>query len=413
MILAVSGSLWRAVRIATVDLISTANGKAIGAAAFERTDKPFGETFVKVLHEEALEPFWATTISSMLATLSEKITPWVPEQIAIIPGKLLGETWHWLITSAHSTNTEAHVGNGGKKGNIYSKFFETFVKKPSDWALEVCGMDEKGGNMPWYTVSQLGIAGLASYSLIGDEEENLPGVNINTDDSFLMATAKGLGYTAVEQGTYAISQTMRFFIDFKDEFGWKENGKMSSSEKKQVWGKVLANVVNERLLPGHLLLGMSSGLTTYYLRKAFSWIPRTTAAGIGELPMSLLNRVLNCRNRRATKNQFEYATFTENGKEIRVPIAYKKDENGEKVKNYRFNDSKTFNRILDFTDKLTNGAKKGLLRIVEGFTEVPVDKLEESLDISEEVLERNREKYLKFEGKKVNDEVKQISLDAA
>ncbi len=353
MILLVSNSLWRAVRIAAIDLISTANGKALGAAAFERTDKPFQETFVKILNDEALEPFWATTVSSVLAKISEKVTPWVPEQIAIIPGKLLGEAWHWLITSTTSTNRENCTGNDKDK-NIFANFFETFVKKPSDLVLQFCGMKEKEGNFLWYTLSQLGIVGLASYSLVGDDEENLPGVNIDTDDSFLVATAKGIGYTLVEQATFAISQTFRFFIDFRDQFGWREKSKdmtvkdMTSSEKKQVWGKVLANVMNERMLPGHILLGMSSGLSTYYLRKVFDWLPRTTAAAIGEMPMAALNRLLNCRDRRATK----YKVIEEDGKK-----SYAHDESGNKIHNYRFNDSTVFNKMLDCWDSIIKKPK--------------------------------------------------------
>ncbi len=356
LILVVSGSLWRAVRIAAIDLISTANGKALGAAAFERTDVPFTENFVQTLHDEALEPFWATTVSSMLAEFSTRITPWVPEQIAIIPGKLLGEAWHWLITSDQSTNKGALRGatNGnGKSDSILASFFDTFVKKPSDLVLRLCGMNEKEGNFLWYTLSQLGFVGLASYSLTGDDEENLPGVNIDTSDSFLAATAKGVGYTLVEQGTYAISQTLRFFIDFREEFGWKKGENISFSEKKQVWGKVLANVVNERLLPGHIFLGMSSGLSTYYLRKVFDWMPRTTAAAIGEFPMSLLNRMINCRDRRATKDKIE---IDENGKK-----KYKLDESGNKIANYRFSDSKVFNSILDGWDSVIKKPKELML----------------------------------------------------
>ena len=57
MLLLVLNSLGRALRIAVIDLISTANGKALGAAVFERVDKPGIETFVQTLHDEALEPF--------------------------------------------------------------------------------------------------------------------------------------------------------------------------------------------------------------------------------------------------------------------------------------------------------------------------------------------------------------------
>ena len=337
MLLLITDSVGRAIRIAVIDLISTANGKAVGAAAFERTDKQFGENFVKTLHDEALEPFWATTVSSLLAELSQKITPWLPEQIAIIPGKMLGEAWHWLITSHQSTHTNvASTTNGESKENgtpnIFAAFFETFVKKPSDLLLRLCGLGEDKGNFLWYSISQLGVFGLTSFSLRNDEEENLPGVNLDPNDSLIKNIGRGIGYTVVEQATYAISQVIRFSIDFKGEF--EDNG-------GNVLAKSMVNVINERLFPGHTFLGISSAISTYSLGHI---IPKTTAAAIGEFPMSILNRLLNCRNRRATKDKL--------------------DENGNKIPNYRFNDSKGFNKILDSCDFMFERSKERLYDLV-------------------------------------------------
>src|SRR3989338_4244856 len=90
------GSIIRPLIISTIDLISTANGKAIGAATFENNSS-FKENFMQTLHDEALEPFWATTISWILAKISSVVTPWVPEPLAIIPGRLIGEAFHWKI----------------------------------------------------------------------------------------------------------------------------------------------------------------------------------------------------------------------------------------------------------------------------------------------------------------------------
>lgn len=387
MILLVLGSIGRAVTIAGIDLISTANGKAAGAALFERKDIAPAETFVKTLHDEALEPFWATTISSLLAEISSTVTPWLPEQVAIIPGKMLGETWHWLITSRQSTHGEKFKSNNeeGKEKDIFSVFFDTFVKKPSDLLLRICGLKEKEGNFLWYSISQLGSFGLLSYFLRNDDEENLPGVNIDRNEGALKSIAKGIGYTLVEQVTYAISQTIRFSIDFKKEFQ-KTGG--------NILAKSLANVINERFYPGHILLGISSAVSTYSLGR---YIPKTTAAAIGEFPMAILNRILNCRNRRATKHQFEYVTYIENGKEIKVPIAYK-FKNNEKVKNYRYNDSSIFNGFLDTCDSVLYNTKDKTLDLVtyafcktENKEEFKAELIK-SFDVSEEVLKENQKK---------------------
>ena len=329
--------LFRSFAISGIDVISTANGKAIGGI-FEREDKSPGETYTKILHDEGLEPMWATFVSYMLAQLSKTITPWVPEQIVIIPGKLLGEAWHWLITSHQSTDTEKQSKNGnGKADNIPALFWETLVKKPSDLALTLCGLKEDKNNFFRYFLTQIGLFTAGSFA-IKNTEENLPGVNISRDESLFLSTLKGIGYTMVEQATYMFSQTIRFYINFKTDFE-KSGNRLAKS---------LANVINERAIPGHILLGISSAVST---RLFGDVIPRTTAAALGEFPMSILNRIINSRRRRATNCKHDT-----DGNLIL--------QDGKTIPNYRFNTEKgysAYNKFLDLSDNVLDTIReKGL-----------------------------------------------------
>ena len=248
----------------------------------------------------------------------------------------------------------------------------------------LCGLGEKGGNFLWYAITQVAVLGIASYSLKDDQEENLPGVNIDPEGSPLSNIAKGLGYTFVEQTTFALSQGVRFYIDFNEEFGggknWHKKDK-DGSKRKEVMAKVMANLVNERLLPGHILLGLSSAISTYLLG---SIIPKTTAAAIGEFPMSILNRMLNCRQRRATKYVME-EKYDDKGKLIEQK--HKLDKKGNKIWNYRFNPSKTFNTILDMFDAGTRGVKELSLDLITNMFRGETDakrfkkKLKDSFDM--------------------------------
>lgn len=342
--------LFRSFAIAGIDVISTANGKAIGGV-FEREDKPANETYTQILHDEGLEPMWATFVSYLLAQLSKTITPFMPEQIVIIPGKLLGEAWHWLITSHQSTDKEHQSKNGDEKQeNIPALFWETLVKKPSDLALKLCGLGEKGNDSNFfrYFLSQMGLFALGSFA-IRNTEENLPGVNIHEDDSLLKSTLKGIGYTVVEQATYLASQATRFYINYGDEFN-KNGG--------NALAKSVANVVNERALPGHILLGVTSSLSTGILGK---YIPRTTAAAFGEFPMSILNRIINARRRRATKYKIQVEIDPETKKPKDSWYVLK---GGNHIPNFRFSFSTAYNKFLDICDSMLDSCRNKLVDLV-------------------------------------------------
>lgn len=347
---------------AVIDMVG-GNEKAI-IGVLERKDKSPAETYRQVLFDEGLEPFWQTFVSSILAKVSKIITPQVPEQVVIVPGKLIGSAWHWLITSHQSINTEAFTGNGKRKeqDNTYSGFYKAFVEGPSKYMLRTLGLgDEDDPNIKpsflRYAISQLGIFGLASYALKGSEE-HLPGVNIRKEEGILKSAAKGFGYALVDQLTYTLSQTMRFYIDFKKEFEKDGNA----------FAKALANVANERIFPGRILSGIFSSLSTYFLG---DYIPKVTAAEIGELPLKLVNRLANVHKRRATK----YLIDDEKN-------CYVKDKDGNLIKNYRFSDSPTFNSVLNAFDTVLQPCRDFTIRMISKIFNVSENELVKSLTIN-------------------------------
>ncbi len=375
--------------VAVTDLISSGNSKAIGAL-LERNDKPAQEIYTKILHDEGLEPMWETFFCSILTKISKVLTPNVPEQIAMIPGKLIGAAWHWAITSEQSTNKEIlnDVENGEicarnsevKEGNVFTKFYNNVVKGPSDYVLNLLGMRETNPNFLLYGLSQVGLFGLTSLGLKTTEaEENLPGVNLDSDESLLKNIWRGLGYTCIEQATYAMSQATRFYTDFKDEF------------KTNAIAKTLANVVNERFFPGHIISGIAASLSTYCFGKI---IPKTTAAALAEFPMMLFNRVVNCRRRRATKDAV--------------------DENNNIIKNHRFQGG-TFDKVLDCCDYIFDPCRNKLLDVItsifRGNTDAVTfkEELTNSFNIDKEQIrkhyrqERERKQLLEDKKAQISD----------
>lgn len=321
---------------ALLDLIAGSNAKAIGAIA-ERKDLPVEDTYKKVLKDEGLEPFWDTFVSSVLVKLAKMITPKIPEQIAMIPGKLLGSAWHWAITSHQSTNREGANNNNNGKPSFYEQFYKMVLEKPSDYVLNFVGLgrskqtQQSNNNVNFlkYALSQIGVFGLASVAL-RNSEENLPGVDLSRDESVGKNILKGLGYTIVDHLIYIASQTIRLKTDFEDEF--KEGG--------HVWAKALANTINERAFPGRILSGIAASMSTYFLGGC---MPKSTAAVLGEFPFNTLNRLLNIHKRRATKYKTELDNVDPKTK--KPQLHYVKDKDGNLIPNYMVN--KVLIRISD------------------------------------------------------------------
>lgn len=341
--------------VAGIDLISSANAKGLGAL-LEDKRRPAGEIYKQILHDEALEPMWETFFCSILTKIAKTITPNVPEQITMIPGKLLGAAWHWGITSHQSTNKTAIVADAEKDQGVGAAFYNAFVKGPSELALKLTGLGEGDSNFLKFGLSQLGIFSLLSFGL-RNTEENLPGVNLDSDDSFTKSLLKGAGYTVVEQATYIASQAIRYYTDFYDEF------KQNNNSKTSIIAKSLANVINERFFPGHILSGIAASMSTWYFGKS---MPRVTAAAIGEFPTMLLNRVMNCHRRRATKEIYD-------------------GESKSIVANYRFNDT-GFKNFLSTCDTMFDTLRNKLIGVVSSIFDVSLKELQDSLNISPKIL---------------------------
>ena len=372
--------------VGLTDMASSGLAKTVRAIT-EMGDKKPAAVAHRIAHEEGLETFWDTLVSSILTKISDVVTPFVPHQIVIIPGKLMGSLIHWLSTTHMNTNTQIQNGNGNKKQdlNLFGKIYEYIVKKPTDYYLRAFGLKENGGSFFRYLLTQLGLIGFSGLLLKKlDKDEELPGVNIDKDEGALKSTLKGIGYTFIEQLTYSVSQVLRYVVDFGNEFGG-ENWSKSKEKTKEVWAKALAVACNERLFPGHLLGGLGASLSTYFLGKT---IPKVTAATFGELPGMALS-LLNCHRRRATKYQFEYGTYNENGKAVTLPIAYKK-EDGKKIFNYRFNKSPIFNSVLKCSDFVLNFFREGSVKLISTIFKIPIKTLSSAYEISEECLENNR-----------------------
>lgn len=397
----VMGKIWIPIAIGASELVA-GNEKPLGAL-FEQ-DKPAIEIYPKVVHDEILEPAWETFFSSILVRLAKLITPSVPEQIVIIPSKLLGAAWHWNITSHQSINKEASGGQNNNKKNFSSEFFEAIVKKPTDFILNKLGMEYENGsngtnglsaekkkpNFLKYGLSQAAIFLFSGLALKYSDYENLPGVNIESDESSFKSLLKTIGYAIVEQITYLTGHSIRYYKDFKHEFATDPNMNDKKLFDKTVAAKAVANVINEKWVPGHALSAFAAAVSTHLLSGK---IPKTTAALLGEFPMKIFNRMMNCHRRRATKYEFEYDKVVKDGKKIDVPVGYKLKDN-KKVDNYRFNKVEIFNRFIGFCYNIFEPFRKGCYRVIEWASGVPCRELEASFDISEDYLRENHRKIL-------------------
>ena len=363
-------SIWEPALIGISELCA-ANEKPIGAL-FEQENNA-ARNYRHVVRDELLEPFWETFFSSILVKVAKVIAPAIPEQIVIIPSKLAGAAWHWKVASLQSINKENSSGQGNNSNGFLASFYRTVVKKPTEYFLGLCGVREQKPNFLKYALSQLGIFSLSSVALKYAPQENLPGVNIDSDESIGKSILKSFGYGLVEEATYAISHTMRYYFDFKGkDFG----------EDRLAWAKALTNVANEKLVPGHMLSALSACLSTFYLGKK---LPKTTAALLGEFPMKIFSRMINCRRRRATKYKVEHEIDqkTEKVKSSWYPV-----NDGKKIPNYRFHNSPLFNKFLNICDFVFNPFRIALRKCAALVFDVKDEELEKSITINLENKEQ-------------------------
>ena len=326
------------------------------------------------LIDEGPEVFWKTIVGSLFVKTMRTIAPSVPEQFANLPGEMLGAGLHWWSASHQSKNRETQHATDSKedkKPAFIEEFFNTCIKSPLGFALKAVGLDSNENNVSFLRFGAVQAALLAggAYVLQGAEEENIPGMNLHYEDPWYISLFKTAGYTAFEQIAHLTSQTMRYYIDYKKEFGGK-----SKVFSKNVLAKALANVIHERTFPGNIPSAISGCLSTLFLGR---YIPKPLAGAIGEAPMKGLERLLTVHLRRSTKDRY--------------------DENAadKRAANYRGHDKNWFNNILSFSDSVFNPVRNFLIEKVVAKIFKP-----DSMNINEYITELKDSFNIKLDGLK-------------
>jgi len=310
---------------AIADGVGSATGKALIAPLENRSETPT-EMMRRSMIDEGPETAWKAILGRVCVELSKTFTPWVPEQIVIIPTQLIGSFIHWASSSHSSVNHEAIVGREKKEKGTIAWLHGHGIKTPIEYLTHLAGMDRETGKVNYwkFLLTQSGILGICGFALRNQEGENIPGINVSEDDPMSTTIFKTLGYTAVEQGTQLISQGMRYYIDYAtdhpDEPGEFREHKMA---------KVIANVINERAIPGSIPSSICECLSTLWLGK---YLTKPVAAALAEIPTKALERFATFKLRRSTKH-----------------VA---DNEGNRVINYRTND--TIDNILNGIDTVFN-----------------------------------------------------------
>ncbi len=335
-------SLFRTGVTATFDSMGSTFPKA-AVAAIEDSTQSKVRLARQCLVDEGPEVFWKTVVGSVFVKIMRAIAPVVPEQIANFPGEMLGAYLHWYSASHQCKNKEAQRAvSGMKKLGALQSLFSKKVKPLINDALKFVGLPEKDKNVSFmrFAIIQSILFTGGALALKGAEEENIPGMNMNHEDSKLTTFFKIGGYTLFEQFTHMFSQTMRYYIDYKEEF-FNKNRKNRELRtlNKDILAKALANTFHERGFPGNIPSAITGCLSTLWLGK---YIPKSMAGALGEAPAKGLERLLTLHLRRSTKDRL--------------------NEKGERIQNYRKDSHGILNGVLKISDFLFNGIRNFIVR---------------------------------------------------
>lgn len=313
-------SLLRTGMTAVVDAIASTGAKAIIAPLEDKTKS--SEFLAKqCIMDEGPETFWKAIFGSILAKLNKSYAPYIPEQLVNIPGDLLGAYLHWKSAAHQSLDTIlTRTVKAKSNGNLLDKFFDNCIKTPTNNLLKFIGFNSQEHQLSFarFGISNIIVFLLATLGLKGSEDDNIPGVNLDHNEPVSTSIFKTIGYTAIEQITHIGSQWMRYYQNYKNEFG-----------KDFHLAKSIANAVNEKTFPGNILSGIGACLSTLWLGR---YLPKSAAGAIGEIIPKAFTRLLEVRLRRSTKDKFDETS-----------------ENKRTV-NHRIKDIKWLDKSLDVID---------------------------------------------------------------
>ena len=315
------GSLFRTGMTAMLDAIASTGSKAVIATLEDKTKSP-EYLAIKCIEDEGPETFWKAAFGSVLAKLKNEFLPSLPEQFINIPGDLIGAFMHWRSAAHQALDTTiSEAGENLKRvPTLLDKFFDTCIKQPTDALLSLIGFRKQEHKLSF---ARFGLANIAAFligvfTLRGSDNDNLPGVNISNNDSKSSAVLKTLGYVVVEQITHIASQWMRYYQNYKKEFG-----------EKFALSKSLANAVNEKTFPGNFISAFGACLSTYWFGEKIS---KSAAGALGEIIPKAFTRLLEARLRRTTKD------------------VYDDNSPGRRKPNHRISDIKWLDKVLNVID---------------------------------------------------------------
>ena len=314
-------SLFRTGVTAMLDAIASSGAKAVVAPLEDKT-KSSEYLALKCIEDEGPETFWKAAFGSVLAKLKNQFAPFIPEQFINIPCDLLGAHMHWKSAAHQALDkiTSQAASKGKQVPTLLDKFFDTCIKKPTDYVLKFIGFNKEEQKLNFTTFGLANVVAftLGIFALKGSENDNLPGVNIDKNDSTGTTLFKTFGYTFIEQVTHIASQWMRYYQNYKEEFG-----------KKFAMSKSLANAINEKTFPGNFISALGACLSTFWFGDKIS---KSAAGALGEIIPKAFTRLIESRLRRTTKDK-----HNENYKNEREP-------------NHRIYDIKWLNKTLDVID---------------------------------------------------------------
>ena len=304
---------------AMLDAIASSSAKALVAPLEDKSKSP-EFLAMKCIEDEGPETFWKAAFGSVLAKLKNHFAPSIPEQFVNIPGDMLGAYMHWKSAAHQSLDTTYSQAGSTSEPTLLDKFFDTCIKEPTENILKFIGFNKQEHKLSFMRFGLANVVALllGIYALRGSDSDNLPGVNIDKNDSRSTTFLKTFGYVAIEQFTHIGSQWMRYYQSYKKEFG-----------SKFALSKSLANAINEKTFPGNFISALGACLSTFWFGDKIS---KSAAGALGEVIPKVFTRLLEARLRRSTKD------------------VYDKNSKNERATNHRINDIEWLNNTLDIID---------------------------------------------------------------
>ena len=294
----------------------------------------------KFIESEYLEVIGKTFFGLTAVKIMRNIAPAIPEQFINFFGEMTGAGLSWWSTSHGSLNKKGHVNLTDQKPDFLQNIFNKSIKPVINFFLNMMGLKEgeKDINYLKFALTHLGLFTAGGLVLRNSEEENIPGINMDPDNSPAKTTFQISSYCILEMIAILTSQTIRYCKDYKEEFEDNSRPRKAGFLDLNVLPKALANVFNERMFPGNALSSIGGCLSTLWFGDIIGKVP---AAIMAEALGKGFEGIARIHLRRSTKDRIE---------------------NGKRVPNYRA--PEWLKSVLSFSDSIFGGLRKWSIKLI-------------------------------------------------